>query len=399
MTRRLKRSWLESYLHWIADATESPTRFHFWSAASVIGASLKRGVWVERKTFKIYPNMYTVLVGRPGVGKGAAIKPALSLLKEAGTANMLSDRITMEYVLEKLSKGFPSTSVNPLTNNLKIGMDASVLIVSDELSVFITASQFSITALTNLWDAGDGVYGYGTRGKGEFNITSPCVSLLGGSAPEWLCKSIPSDAVGGGFTRRVNFVLANKKDKKIAWPSMNGLKTRTDLIEDLREISQLKGEYTIAQNARQSFEDIYNACEPNEFDDEATAGYKISRWANALKLAMVISASRGDDLLISREDWATAVQKTEEVTNDMGIVFRAVGEATLTSAIDKVMRFIELKGYAKRQEVLKANWRHVTSEDLDRIIVTMREAGILGERVVGGQIEYFDARKVVPINP
>jgi hypothetical protein len=335
-------------------------------------------------------------VARPGLGKGAAINPALSILKESGVTSILSDRITMEYVLEKLSKGFPVTT-NVGGQSFKLGTDASVLIVSTELSVFITASQFTITALTDLWDSKEGVYGYGTRGKGEFNINNPCVSLLGGSAQEWLVKSVPSDAVGGGFTRRVNFVLASKKERKIPWPSMNHQKTKDDLVEDLRDIGQIRGEYVMAPDARKAFESVYDLSEADEFDDEATAGYKISRWANALKLAMVISASRASSLCITKSDLEQAVSYTEEVSRDIPLVFRSVGESEMVGATDKVLRFIEIKGYCTREEMLRANWRHITSQDLDRVLVTMREAGVLGEKVVGGKIEYFDKRKVVPI--
>jgi len=352
-------------------------------------------VWIDRKTFKLYPNLYTVLVARPGLGKGAAINPAIALLKESNVTNQLSDRITMEYVLEKLSKGFPVFKGNP-NGNLKLGTDACVLVVSTELSVFISASQFTITALTDLWDSKEGTYGYGTRGKGEFNINSPCVSLLGGSAPDWLIKSVPADAVGGGFTRRVNFVLASKKGKKVPWPSMNHQKSRVELVEDLQEIAQLHGEVGISKEARKTFEDLYEQSDADEFDDEATAGYKISRWANALKLAIVVCAARGDSLEISKGDLELAAEKTKEVSDDIPLIFRAVGEASLVSATDKVLRFIELKGYASREEILKANWRHMTSDDLDRIIVTLREGGVIKERSVKSKVVYFDARKVVP---
>jgi len=297
-------------------------------------------------------------------------------------------------VLEKLSKGFPIVSSASLTQGIKIGTDASVLLVSSELSVFITASQFTITALTDLWDSKEGVYGYGTRGKGEFNINNPCVSLLGGSAQEWLVKSVPSDAVGGGFTRRVNFVLATKKERKIPWPAMNHHRLKDELIEDLSNIGQLRGEYRFAPSAKAVFEAVYDKSEANEFDDEATAGYKISQWANALKLAMCISASRGDDMIISRSDMESAVIHTNKVSEDIPIVFRSVGEGELTSASDKVLRFIESKGYASREEILKYNWRHMTSQDLDRIIVTLREGDILRERNIGNKTMYFDPKKM-----
>jgi len=314
------------------------------------------------------------------------------MLKEAGTSNILSDRITMEYVLEKLSKGFPKLhpgqSSNPgQAQTLKLGTESAATIVSTELSVFITASQFSITALSDLWDSKEGIYQYGTRGKGEYNINSPIVTLFGGSAQEWLVKSVPGDAVGGGFTRRVNFVFASKKDKKVPWPT-NHRSTTSALVDTLRQISMLRGEFTFAPGARHLFEDYYNACEPDEFDDEATASYKTSKWANATKLAQVLAASRDDNLVITEQDFQLAMEKTEEVSKDLRLVFRAVGESSLAGASEKVIRFLEARGFASRSEILASNWRHFTSNELDVIIATFREANMLYERVVGNKTLY-----------
>jgi hypothetical protein len=315
------------------------------------------------------------------------LHPAISIGKQAGTLNIISDRVTMEYVMEKLSKGFPRIT-NIGNQTIKLGTEASALIVSSELSVFITASQFSITALTDLWDSKEGVYQYGTRGKGEWNINEPCVSLLGGSAQDWLVKSIPSEAVGGGFTRRVNFVFATKKDKRVAWPKAGSFGSQ-DLVEDLRNIALLRGQFTFTLGAERVFERYHNSCDANEFDDEATANFKASKDTNALKLAMIISAARGDSMIINELDLRLAIDKIDEVSDALRIVFRAVGESSMASASDKVLHFIEVKGYASRTDILGCNWRHITSNDLDVILATFREAGTLGERYVGNKTLYY----------
>jgi hypothetical protein len=277
MPRSLKGDWITQYIQNIAESTESPLKFHFWCAATAIAATLKRHVWIKQPTFKLYPNLYTVLVGRPAIGKGLAMNPVIDLMKRAGTVNVLSDRITMEYALEKLSKGFPKihpTGTNPNGSQaIKLGTEATALITSTELSVFLTASQFSITCLTDLWDSKEGIYQYGTRGKGEWNINEPCVSLLGGSAQDYLIKSIPADAIGGGFTRRVNFVFGPQKDKKDKLKEQNKA-VQLLLEDDLRQISLIRGEMTYSKEAFKIMEEYRKESEPDEFDYEATASYK-----------------------------------------------------------------------------------------------------------------------------
>lgn len=332
----------------------------------------------------MHPNMFTVLVGRAGLGKGAAMGPITSIMEETGAINLLSDRLTMEYILERLSKGFPQTGTNA-AGQITVGLETSATIVSPELSILITASLATLPILSDLWDSRERDFHYGTRHKGEVVIKSPCVSILGASTPEWLISSIPSNAIGGGFTRRVNFVYGRAKSKSLPWPSLNHSNIRASLIEDLRSIGQLRGEFKFSPDAMPIFEKLYAESEPDEYDDEATSAYKTSQWAHATKLAMVLSASRGDSMEISRADLISAVMRCDEISKDVPMVFRAVGESDLASAADRVMRFIELKGYATKEEIIRVNWRHISSEDLERVLAAFCEGNLLTESQQGGK--------------
>lgn len=328
-----------------------------------------------------------MLVGRPGLGKGAAVNPAMSILKEANTTAILSDRVTIEYVLEKLSKGFPATAVAS-GGGLVFGQDASVILFSPELSIFITASQYTLPILADLWDSREGEFSYGTRHKGDYKIKNSCISMLAGSTQEWLISSIPNSAIGGGFTRRVNFVFAKDKSQSIPWPSMNHSNLRDNLVNDLRHISQLHGEFKFDKDAAAIFELFYNSAEPDEFADEATTAYTTSQASHAAKIAMVISACHSDSLLINRKDIEDAIDRVEEVKKTINMVFRAVGESDLVNAADRVLRFIENKGLASRSDILRSNWRHISSNDLDTILTTFTQGGLLLERQQGNKILY-----------
>jgi hypothetical protein len=310
-------------------------------------------------------------------------------LKKAQTAHILSDRITIEYVLEKLSRGFPHPVINPGGSGVtfSLGADASAIIFSPELSIFITASHSTLPILADLWDSREGNFDYGTRGKGSILINSPCISMLAGSTSEWLVASIPSNAVGGGFTRRVNFVYGKDRNKSIPWPVQSTV--GPDLISDLSHISGLQGEFKFSNNAKPVFEKYYDKSGiVDEFDDEVIAAYKSSKWAHATKLAMVLSLCRSDSLEIDRLDFEEAVAMVDQCGNDLGMVFRAVGDSDLVSAADRVLRFIEIKGYASREEILAANWRHISSGDLDIVIKTLEEGRVLYSTMVGNNVIY-----------
>ena len=299
-----------------------------------------------------------------------------TLLREAKNANFLSDRVTIEYVLQRLSEGWMTQVAGP-TGGIALATDHSALIISRELPVFIGASQATLPILCDLWDSHD-EYIYGTRGKGEVKIKEVCVSILGGCTPSWLGSDVIAQAVSGGFTRRVNFVVGRKRENLIPWPQvMNHKQIIADLINDLVDIGKLRGEFRFSPKAALLFEKIYRESDPSEYDDEATTSYKTSKWAQATKLSMCLSASRGSDLIIAESDFDTAVRLVESVSQNVPRVFRSVGESDLTVAADRVLRFIESKGYASRQEILKANWRDVTSDELDRVLATLNEGGVI----------------------
>jgi len=327
--------------------------------------------------------MFTVLVGRPGIGKGSAINPATSLLEEAKVVNVLSDRVTIEYMLERMGQGW-TTQTRSRAGGITLGFDNSCMIKSTEFSVFAGASINTLPILTDLWDSKEGDYIYGTRHKGEVRIKNPCVTLLGGSTQEWLIASIPSSAIGGGFTRRVNFVVANDRAKLLPWPTVsNTSNVRDNLLDDLKEISTLYGQFRFDVESMVLFEECYRASDPTEYDDEATTAYKTSLWAQVTKLAMCISASRGDSLIITKNDFKKAYDAVKVVAGNVPRVFRGVGESELIVASDKVLKFIEAKGFASKKELLKALWRDVTFEDLDKILATFKEGGILYEYTQG----------------
>jgi hypothetical protein len=345
--------------------------------------------------------MYVVLVGTPGVGKGTAVNPAVRIIKEAGTANLISDRVTIEFILEKLAKGFPTVAVASATNaatkqGLTFVNEASCIIASPELEVFLNASRSTISILTDLWDTKEYPYDYGTKTQGKFLINKPTINLLGGTTSKSL-TDVPEFVVGAGFSRRVNFVYAKAQAKSIPWPLLNGnAHLGADLVEDLRHISTISGEVKFDAQARKLFETFYRDSIAKEFDDEATAAYRTTQWAHASKLAMAICVGEGDSKLITERQLQTAIDAIQEVRSTISLVFRAVGESDLVAAADRVMRYVELKGYASRQDIMRACWKHVGSTDqLDVILTTLTQGNILAEKMQGNK-QMFE---VIPTNP
>lgn len=402
MPRNCKGNFIEYYMEYVKNkSSDSPKIYHRWSAATIIAATLKRNCYIIMPTgsWKLYPTTYTLLVGRPGLGKGLAMNEATDILKEANTCNIIGGKLTMPYVLDIMHKGFSQPLALGVGGSVVINtnMDHTVFMHSSELSVFLNAYKDSIETLTDLWDTNE-VFMTGSRQWAGKIIPRPSLNLLGGSAPEWLAKSIPADAVGGGFTRRVNFIYANTKEIPTPVNGYNYMKVRSDLVKDLQAIASLRGAFTFAPAVLPLFKDYYDNAEPDEFDDAATSGYITSKPAHATKLSMVHSASRGDDLIINEADWKKAIEMIEEAAEGAQRVFRAVGTSNFVTASDKILRYLEMKadpknlnstGKAARSELMKILWQDLNStSELDMIVDMLCEAGMMRQFQTGRHIVY-----------
>lgn len=339
--------------------------------------------------------MYTVLVGHPGVGKGRAINPAVGILRDSGSANIISDKLTIHYILEKLSRGFASGTVSP-TGAVSMSTDSSCFISAPELEDLLNASE-AMPDLKELWEAKDGPFEYGTRGKGLVQIVKPCPTLLGGCTPSQIADLFPSRAVGGGFVRRVNFVYEAENLKKIPWPiERNGNDSHRDsLVDDLKSIAQVGGQFTFDPLAHKFFEDHYNSIGVAEFVDESTASYETSSPYHALKLAMALSLSRSDELIINFVDMQLAINAVSKCVNELSKVFRSVGDANESVAMDKITRYLELKGFSTYEDIMSVMYRDVGSTQNLDVMLSCLQAGRIIKAENHGGITVYRALKQI----
>lgn len=393
MSRKLA-NWVLDYSSAVAKMTEAPHAFNVWAAISVISAALKKRVYLNRGTFKIYPNQYIVLISPPGVGKGTAMHPAHAFAKGTNPklVNYMSDRITAPKIIENLAKGFPSVSVGQ-GGQLVTGNEASCCLMATELSTLLGSSDWMTSFLCDAWDRGE--FEYDTKNKGTNIVKDMCVSLMGACVPDFI-RSINRDngsAINGGFTARTIFVFAAEKSQSIPWPEGWDAKPATkklyaDLEYDLLEITKLHGEFTWTNTARILFERHYNTIKTLDSDTDVVRHFKARQSTHVCKVAMVLSAASGDSLCIDDYHINTAISLVTQVRDTLDVTFRGVGESPIAEATARVQSYMERKGVATWSEILKDNHRHVTSEDLTRVIYTLTAIGIITEATVGGKRVY-----------
>lgn len=381
MARLLKKPWHVAFYECVSPHTDTPDQYIIWSALSLIGAVLKDNVRFEIGTYILYPNQFIVLVGPPGVGKGTAMNIISDIIKEDKLnplVNTLSDRITAEKIIEQIATGWSSA---PIFKNQQLVMssaDHNCLIFSSEIRVLLGASEWMLEFLEEAWSRT--TFEYQTKTKGSVSIDSMCCSLLAASVPDFL-RNVNKEArmvITGGFSSRCLFIYADAPSKDLPFPialkkSPKSKALYDDLVADLRDIATMRGEFTIASDARILFENFLkqNRIAGQKDDSEAIANFRARIKAHTLKLAMVLSASRSSSLVIDQLDMANAIHEIQRITQTLEKLFRGAGDSMDSENVARVQAYIEKQGMASKQELLRALWRHFGSETLDRILTLL----------------------------
>lgn len=381
MARELK-DWLESYLDY-TENSESPISYHTWCGLSVIAGALQRKVYLKWGLGRvIYPNLYAVLVGASGrTRKGVAIGIAKDFLKNLPSITVVpessSGRQAMILAMKRALSNFSDPSDN------KIKFHSSVTAFSEELSVFLGQGDIAyLSNLTDWYDSKDD-WEYETVGRGKDTLQGLCLNLMGGTAPDWIQSMIPQEALGGGFTSRIIFIVEEVKrkiiPKYVVTPEEERLKELLQI--DIERISQLAGEITFTPEAEQLYIDWYieqdtalSAGKP-VITDPRFAGYCERRATHIQKLMILCSASRGDDLKLNADDFRRAHKLLSDAEKNMPKTFGGLGKSKMSDQSDAVINYVKKTGITTRKALLQKFYRDIDPMTLANVEVLMQQMG------------------------
>lgn len=387
--RRLKDGWLRTYLEY-TENQESPKTFHFWTGLSVMGAALRRRVWINREFYTIYPNLYTILVATSATcKKSISTEIGINMLRKIKDIHIFNERMSTEGLID-----FFSTPHQEKIGSTTI-TDSSGLIYADELSVFLSKMVFAqdiIPILTSLY-LGKTKWEYKTVKRGIINIVNISPSLLSSTTPESLADCIPVNAIGLGFTGRIMFVVEKSSGKKVPWPSKKP-NLEKELINDLYHISRLYGEMKISQETMDFYSNWYMNYVPNESIPHLL-GYYQRKPDHILKIAMLLSVNYSDSLEIEIPHIKAAISLLESLEENMPLAFQYVG--TENSALSQeILDFLVKKGKPVQQQELVARFRSKirTLEDLSGVLNILKNMEVIKVLVHNGIVWYSLAKEM-----
>lgn len=174
--------------------TEVPISYQVVTGLAIIGAVLKRNVYINQELWRVHPNLSLLLIGPSGIGKDTVIDQAVEMLERIGSPEIVSGR-TIEMVYEQM---------------LQIGDPACCVIPAREVSVFFGQKDYQkgmVQELTDLLSTGGSV-DVSIKGTGKRKILRPTVTMLAGSTLEWLHRAMPEGSLEGGLWPR--FLIVNE---------------------------------------------------------------------------------------------------------------------------------------------------------------------------------------------
>lgn len=395
--RRLA-NWIDSFVEFSANKS-SPEIWCKWTAIAIVGAALERRVWAFTRGSRLYPNLYTILVGKPGIGKSNLLSMTELMLRETKEPQLHVAPSSMTPASLVDSLALAKQTVYPKGGEL---VDYnSMMIVASELGVFLP--EYNVVYMNMLQKLYDGEYYEERRRTSKvqyLKIERPQLSILGATTPSYLHGFLPDGAWDQGFTSRTIFVYAGDGVPVDLFAEANEQsQLAIDLRFDLRTLARLYGQVHWPPETKQAISTWAGAGGPPVPNHHKLVHYNTRRVAHLIKLCMVASASRGNELVIQIEDYNLALNWLLEMEAALPDIFSAAGGVTADArAIEDVWYFV-FTTFAKEKKpigehrILSILKNKVPSHSIMKIIELMVRSQWIKVELVNGLVCYVPGNK------
>lgn len=414
------------------DALISPDNYIDFGFYYMISAALQRRVWVGPEHMPLYPNVYTILVGEPAIGKGLVLKQVSKILRhhklptpaelrslqapgmspenkkvlesivsedyetaqesEGNDAKgsikksierpllipVAADATTYEALVTALAQAIRRKSVikfNDQTqrDEIKSYTHSSLCFVLEEVgSLFRKKSEDVVNLLLQAYDCGD--YKKDTKTSGKDRVKDCCLNMLGGTTPDFVQETFDDRLLTQGFSSRTFFIFAASNRKTSVWiPDLTEEQKQAyiDLQNHVKKLTNLYGRVIVDRETELWFEDWWKqaqTCRPNTA--RCLNSYYGRKQIHVLKMAMAKHFAESYDMTLHKHEiqWAIDTLSVEEKKMHHVLGFDNVNP--LASPTRKILSYIKVNGAQTRKEILTEFWNALPTplEDVDNIL-------------------------------
>jgi hypothetical protein len=374
---------LALYLHQCGE-TEVPKVFNVWACLSAIAACVSDRVGLEKFKGKLLaPNLYVMLIGPSGLGKGEAIDTALKFLAENKRVNAFQGKATAPYLLDYLGR-------KQLEDGKKAVVNPKLYLVTPELAMSVGKGDWAdafLKLMTELYTAHSVVIREGTRTGGSVTIKDPCLNWLAGTTKEWLVDCVPRDMIAGGFFGRTVAVTAvydlAKRIRRPQYPHDTD-EVRDHVASRFYALSRVSGTFSMTSEA-EAIEDRWYMQRPAPEDEALIPSWKREHDLT-LKLAQILSLADGATFTISAHHMAQAQRLTALAMASMPRLISQASSTPDTFGMSYVKELIEKTGRVAHSALLRHVYqRGINAERLRSILDTLLQARLVARAPLTGK--------------
>jgi hypothetical protein len=385
----LGESWVEDLVR-DCNGVETPTSWLWWSAVCAISAVAGNNYHLRTLNGAVIykPNIYVMLLGESGLGKGYPINLAKILVSKSETTRVIAGRSSIQAIVKELSLTRSRNGSHPI-------LDSRGFIVNGELSSAIIADVDALAILTDLYD---GHYNKEwvnlLKGEGAEKLKEPYITALFGSSMAHFYDTIPQANIEGGYIGRNLIVYEEKRSKNV------DLLDEGDEIDDriyeylvpkylpqLLKIASLKGKLIPSPQARA----LYNTWR-RKWREEQTydkTGFINRVPDHVLKTAMCLCLARyNGGAIIDEFDMQESITQVTRLVYASKRSVEGKGLDPLATQTKMVLDFLLRadKHELKRRELLSKGYGSYDTSMLDKVLETLMELGwVRRERFTAGK--------------
>lgn len=336
MPDRKLPSWIDAFLEY-TEGLGAPRLFCLWTAIFTVTGALERKVWIRTNKGVLYPNLYILLVGPPGVGKTLATATAYDLMSELDDHHIASSNVSRASLIDDLRDA--ERKLVKMDQTPSVISFNSLMVMSDELGVLLPSYENDfMNALTNLYDCK--VYSERKRTKDlMFKMEAPQLNLLAATTPSYLNNLLPEGAWDQGFLSRTILVYNGESIIQPLWDRVKvNEKLFQQLVADLKVLGEMYGKVSFDEESANAVSEWHVKRGPPAPEHPKLHNYTTRRTAHLLKLCMVAACDRGS-FTVNLEDYNRALDWLLQVESFMPDIFKSMNTGGDMKVIEEAWYF------------------------------------------------------------
>jgi len=352
-----------------------------------VAMAMERKTYIRTNIGDLFPNLYVMAIAPPGVGKTLITGTTQDFMRELPEHHMAPSSVSRASLVDSLVAAERKVVIPQ--NNPPVLAFNSLAVVQNEMGVFLPAydSEF-MAVLTDLYDCRN--FSEKKRGKDIDNkLSAPQLNLFAATTVSYLSDSMPEGAWDQGFLSRTILLYSGEVIKRSLWDTIDkSVELKNDLIHDLKQIGSMTGRFKFEQEAASAIDAWHKADGPPKPDHPKLQHYNSRRTTHVLKLCMIASAARGNDFIITLDDYHRALDWLLSAELYMPDIFKSMAVGGDPKVIEETY-YWAYKKYSKKQqdipesEVIEFIQNKVPAHSVERIYSLMIKSKLFEKRLEG----------------